>query len=166
MNRIVLATGVAAVLLTGFATLPSASAADPAADAAEALRQAAEAWAAAIAAKDPERIARAIADDAFVMYPQPAPTIGREANREAWARFFARPNAEHPVTVDTVVVSAAGDLAYTRGRYAGRYEGADGPVSSGGRYLAVWQRRDGEWQIVAFSANRHQPPPSMTPDAR
>ena len=131
------------------------------------VREASRGWIAASDAKDVDTMAKYFAADAFVMYPQPQPTIGREANREAWAKFFARPNAVHPWTTDKVVMSASGDLAYTVGRAAGRYDGADGKeVTFGGRYIAVWQLVQGKWEIVALSANLHRPPPSMEPNAR
>jgi hypothetical protein len=41
----------------------------------------------------------------------------RIANRAAWAAVFAQPGATHPVTTDTVLVGASGDLAYTVGRW-------------------------------------------------
>jgi ketosteroid isomerase-like protein len=106
------------------------------------------------------------AEDAFVMYPQPAPTVGRAANREAWVKFFARPNSEHPLTTDSIFQTPGGDLAYTTGRAAGNYDGPKGPVSIGGPYIAERRPIGGRWQIVALSANVHQPPPSMEPDGR
>jgi ketosteroid isomerase-like protein len=84
---------------------------------AAAVREAAEAWRRAFEAKDVDAIVRAYAPDAVAMYSFPQPTVGREANREAWVAYFARPKATHPITTDTVVVAASGDLAYTFGRY-------------------------------------------------
>lgn len=148
------------LLLVGCGTVSHRNA--PNAEAA--VRRAADAWAAAAAAKDGHAMGRFFADDAFVMYPQPAPTIGREANREAWVKFFARPNAEHPFGPYTVVVSAAGDMAYILGRGAWSYDGPAGRVSRGGWYLAVWRLIADEWQIVALSAHRHDPPPAFGGD--
>ncbi|MDQ4076677.1 MAG: DUF4440 domain-containing protein [Chloroflexota bacterium] len=126
------------------------------------LHEAAAAWTAAANARDAEAMAIFFAPEVIAMYPQPAPTVGREANREAWARFFRRPNATHPLTTDTLVLAASGDLAYTLGRWAVNYEGPGGPVAAGGRYLAVWRPVDGAWRIVALSANTHQPAPAIT----
>ena len=126
-----------------------------------AVRAASDAWTAAAAAHDANRMAEFFADDAFVMYPRPAATIGKAANRDVWVEFFQRPKATHPLTTDSVVVAASGDLAYTHGRWALSYDGAQGPVSSGGRYIAVWRVVRGEWRIVALSANTHRPPPPI-----
>lgn len=126
-----------------------------------AVRAASNAWTAAAAAHDANRMAEYFADDAFVMYPRPAATIGKTANRDVWAEFFQRPKAEHPLTTDSVVVATSGDLAYTQGRWALSYDGAQGPVTAGGRYIAIWRPVRGEWRIVALSANTHRPPPPI-----
>ncbi|HEU4881461.1 MAG TPA: nuclear transport factor 2 family protein [Longimicrobium sp.] len=130
-----------------------------------AVRVAADAWARAAVERDAEKMAEYFADDAFVMYPQPQPTVGRAANRAAWAAVFAQPGVRHPVTSDSVVVAASGDLAYVAGRWhlstpaAGERPG----IEVGGRYLAVWRPVGpaGAWQIVALSANTHLPAPEI-----
>ena len=88
--------------------------------------------------------------------------MGREANREAWVAYFARPKATHPITTDTVVVAASGDLAYTFGRYRVTYEplGAE-RVETGGRYVAVWRHDEAGWRIAVLSAHRHDPTPAI-----
>ena len=126
-----------------------------------AVRAAADAWTSAAAAHDGNRMGEFFAEDAFVMYPRPVATIGRAANRDAWVEFFKHPKANHPVTTDSVVVAASGDLAYTQGRWALSYDGAQGPVRAGGRYIAIWRPIQGAWRIVALSANEHRPPPAI-----
>lgn len=129
------------------------------------VRMAADAWASAAVARDAEAMARYFAEDAFVMYPQPQPTVGRAANHAAWAAVFAQPGARHPVTSDSVVVAASGDLAYVTGRWhlstpaAGERPGTE----IGGRYLAVWRPvgPGKAWQIVMLSANTHRPAPEI-----
>jgi hypothetical protein len=86
------------------------------ADARADVRAAADAWTRGASTRDAGAMADYFAADAFAMYPRPEPTVGREANRAAWAAVFAQPGATHPVTTDTVVVAASGDLAYTAGR--------------------------------------------------
>src|SRR5512145_1232329 len=69
-----------------------------------AVRAASDAWTAAAAAHDGNRMAEFFADDAFVMYPRPAATVGKTANRDVWIEFFQRPKATHPLTTDSVIV--------------------------------------------------------------
>ena len=122
-----------------------------------ALRQTAGALQQAFTARDANRIANFFAEDAVAMYPSPQPTVGREANRRAWESYYSRRTA-HPVTIDTVVVSASGDLGYIFGRYL-TAEARD-PSATGGRYVAVWRRIDDQWQIAILSAHDH---PDITP---
>ena len=133
--------------------------------ASRAVRAAADAWTRAALARDAAEMTRYFAEDAFVMYPQPQPTVGRAANGAAWARVFARPGADHPLTTDSVVVAASGDLAFTMGRWALNTpaDSTRAAVASGGRYVAIWRSvgPDGAWQIVVLSANTHRPRPEM-----
>ena len=129
-----------------------------------AVRGTATAWVNAFARHDLDGIAAGFAEDAVALYPRSAPTVGRAANRSSWAEFFARPRAEHPVTIDTVVVSRHGDMAFTRGRYAVRYDAPGGPIDLGGQYIAVW-RPDvaGVWRVTTLAANLYSPAPALDP---
>ena len=139
-----------------------AAAPAPRAAAAAEVRAAAEGWRHAFEAKDIGRIVGIFEDDALAMYPLPQPTVGRAANVAAWTAYYARPNATHPLTTDTVVVAASGDLAYTVGRWRATYDRpGTTPGDDGGRYLAVWRRGRTGWRIAALSANAHQPPPAI-----
>ncbi len=131
-----------------------ASAAEMRAPDRQSLQEAAYAWELALAERDAERVARFYAEDIIALYPHPRPTIGWEANRAAWVRVFQSPTRTHPVRVDEVITSGAGDLGYTFGTWW-----STDPASShdsGGRFLAVWRPVGGEWKIVRLSANSHE----------
>ena len=156
----------AGALLLASCARPAAVAGAHAQEAPPALQAAANAWARAAVARDADSVAAFFAPEAFVMYPQPRPTLGQAANRAAWQRVFAQAGTEHPLTSDTVIVSAAGDLAYSMGRWhlsAPAADSAKAPTDAGGRYLAVWRPIGpaGAWRIVALSANAHRPAPAM-----
>ena len=107
----------------------------------------------AFTARDANRIASFFAEDAVAMYPNfPQPVLGREANRRAWESYYTRRTA-HPLTIDTVVLSASGDLGYTFGKYL-TAEVTDSSAT-GGRYVAVWRKIGDEWQIAILSAHDH-----------
>lgn len=125
----------------------------------KALHDAATAWQHAFDTKDIDKIVSLFADDVIAMYPLPKPTEGREANREAWVSYFSR-HATHPITTDTVIVSTAGDLGYTLGRWWSSSDPAERDIA-GGRYVAVWRRVTGQWRIAVLSAHVHEPMPSL-----
>ena len=117
------------------------------------LHAAAQAWERALADRDAERVASFYHQDVVAFYPHPKPTIGWDANRAAWIRVFQAPTRTHPVRIDEVVTSRSDDFGYIVGRWwstnpATRHD-------SGGRFLAVWRRTNGEWKITHLSANKH-----------
>jgi ketosteroid isomerase-like protein len=132
---------------------------------ANSLRAASDAWAHAAAEGDAEAMAESFSEDIFAMYPQPQPTEGRAANRDAWAAVFADPDVRHPVTTDFIVMASSGDLAYVKGRWRLSRPQSHGQAATevGGRYIAVWQLQEAgrTWRIVALSANTHRPAPDM-----
>ena len=64
-----------------------------------------------------------------------------------------------------MVVSVAGDIAYSMGRWhlSAPASGGGAGLEVGGRYLAVWRPigAGGAWQIVTLSANSLRPAPEM-----
>lgn len=133
-----------------------------AAAAASEVRAAADGWRRAYEAKDAAGIVSFYADNGLAMYPRPQPTVGRAVNLAVWTESYARPNAAHPLTTDSVVVAASGDVAYTVGRWRVTYDRADTtPVNVGGQWIAVWRRSAVGWRIAVLSAHTHQPAPPI-----
>ena len=110
-------------------------------------------------------MAQYFADSAFVMYPQPQPTIGRAANLATWSAAFSQPGVRHPITSDSVWIAGSGDLAYVTGRWhlSTPATAEKQATEAGGRYIAIWRPvgPGGAWRIVALSANTHRPAPPM-----
>jgi len=130
------------------------------------LRRAANTWARAANERDGAAMSEYFADDAIAMYPRHSqPTVGKNLNRAGWIKAFATPGWTLPLAVDSIAISASGDMGYTYGRWHLKTVGTSSApaLDIGGRYLAVW-RPIGEgraWRIVILSANEHRPAPSM-----
>jgi ketosteroid isomerase-like protein len=130
------------------------------------LRRAAEDWARASNERNGAKMGEYFADDVIAMYPRHSePTIGGKVNRDAWVETFAIAGLTHPLSVDSVAVSASGDMGYTYGRWhlTSPAVGKTAAMDLGGHYVAVW-RPVGEaraWRIVMLSANEHRPAPAM-----
>ena len=108
----------------------------------------------AFADKDIDRIIDFFADDVIAMYPGwSLPVTGKAANREAWVNYYAR-NRTHPISTDSVVVAASNDVGHSFGRWATSETNEPGAVA--GRYTAIWQRKNQQWQIVVLSAHVHE----------
>ena len=112
--------------------------------------------------RDPDAIVRLFRPDVVVLSPQSRePAIGVAVNRAAWARFFALPGAAHTIRTTETVLSAAGDLAYTRGVWTANFARPDGTQVPGrGELVTIWRRdgpdgaNPGAWRVAVVMAHR------------
>jgi ketosteroid isomerase-like protein len=58
---------------------------------------------------------------------------------------------------ETAHVSSSGDLAYTTGSTSNRFRAADGTVEYAGKYILVWTRYGGDWQVALYAISRNEP---------
>jgi phosphatidylglycerol:prolipoprotein diacylglycerol transferase len=115
----------------------------------------------AVAKKDIDRITSFYDDDAR-MLPTAEPAIrGIQAIRAEWAHILAIPNFENKSELQSVDVSASGDLAYTMGSYESVMMGESGTlVREPGKWVSIWKRHaGGNWRIVVDTYNTDVPPP-------
>jgi len=120
------------------------------AQAADKVRDAVErgnrAFIAAYAAHDSAKIAALYATDAAAFPPGAERADGRDAIRKVWQGAMDVGIAN--VTVRTVDVVASGNLASETGEYALDVPGKDGKsVHVIGKYVVVWKRTKGVWQL-------------------
>jgi ketosteroid isomerase-like protein len=52
-----------------------------------------------------------------------------------------------------VRVSGGGDMAYSVGRVTNVFQGPEGRVAYPGKFLLVWELRDGEWLVSVYSVS-------------
>jgi ketosteroid isomerase-like protein len=126
----------------------------------EAVRARSEAIAAAEAAQDVDAALAFWAPDA-VAQPAGAPQVeGHDAIRTLYGQFFGTGQLkEFEGTTSHLVVSQGGDLAYEYGVNRMVLTGPDSDLLDVGKYLAVWQKIDGEWYVVALSFTSDAPAP-------
>lgn len=95
--------------------------------------------------------------DAFKAFLTPevvfldTPETGREAAAKSWSGYFEEKRLEllqwQP---DRGQAAASGDFAWTSGPYDYQRTGPDGKVAHfAGRYLTLWQKLEGKWQVWA-----------------
>lgn len=108
------------------------------------------AWSQAAQAKDLDKAVSYYADDAS-MLPDNAPiATGKAQIREAWSHLLAMPGVSLSFSPAKVVVSKSRDLAYEIGTYQLMVNDAQGnPTKSVGKYVVNWEKRAGEWKVVA-----------------
>jgi uncharacterized protein (TIGR02246 family) len=129
-----------------------APATDPAADA-ETLQQLGMEWAAAEASNDIDAALSYMWEDA-VMQPPNAPQIqGHEAIRSLYEQVTFESLDPGPLTV-----RASGDLAVIWSpRMTYTLVTPHGPLTDEAKFVAVWERRDGEWKVVENTWNSNLP---------
>jgi len=117
------------------------------------LGEVATAWARSFATRDPAEITKYFSDDAIAWFPRGAkPTVGSAAIRTAWTSYF-KSNPAHPVSIDSVVTPASGELGIVYAKYL--YKEVTDPTADGGRYVAVWRPVGSRWRLVLLSAHKH-----------
>jgi ketosteroid isomerase-like protein len=118
-------------------------------------------WLAAAGAGDVERTVSYWTDDAVVYPPGGPAVVGKAALRRMVSETARIPGFRVSWHTDSIVVSAAGDLAYATGTNAFTVNDSAGrPVTTVGRVLGVWRKDpDGVWRCAAELWNGGPPAP-------
>jgi ketosteroid isomerase-like protein len=117
------------------------------------------AWNEKAARRDVEGCVGYFADDGAFMAPN-APAARRPAAiRQAWEQMFALPNLAVSFGPTTVTVAASDDLAYEDGTWTLGFDAPDGRFEDHGKYIVVWRKRGGAWQVMADIFNSDVPVP-------
>ena len=97
----------------------------------------------------PDRVSALYAEDAVLMPPTAPTATGPTAIR----RYFESDKAQFSafgytqfVPANTVEVRVSGNLGYRWGRYS--VKDKSGATVDTGKWLEVWQKADGKWQII------------------
>jgi ketosteroid isomerase-like protein len=145
--------------LTGLALLVAVTAAAAEGDL-EQLRQQVEdterAFARTMAERDHPAFTSFLAEEA-VFFSGETPLRGRQQVAEAWATYFAEPEAPFAWEPETVVVLDSGRLALSSGPVR------DGAGHRFATFNSIWRlEADGEWRIVFDKGSRDCEPPAPT----
>lgn len=113
-----------------------------------------ERWMEAFNAGDVDALAAFYAEDARLLPPNAELGQGREVARAAFSDMIASGIKGQLETIEAV---AAGDVGYRVGTYS--LQGPDGAALDRGKYIEVWRRIDGAWQIENDIWNSDMPTP-------
>jgi uncharacterized protein (TIGR02246 family) len=124
------------------------------------IRKSAPAWAAAYNASDADKLAAMYWEDAVLQPPGAPAATGRAAIRKFLADDCAATRAAG-LTMnipEAGAVDVSGDLAYEAGTYT--VTDATGAIVDAGKYIGVFQKRDGKWLYIRDTWNSDKPPAS------
>ncbi|HUS25114.1 MAG TPA: nuclear transport factor 2 family protein [Candidatus Binatia bacterium] len=111
-----------------------------------------------IAAKDAAATTAFYAEDASFMAPNEDTRTGA-AIGESWANFVKLPGVTLTISPTNVEVDRDAEMAIDSGTYQFAYDGPKGKVEDHGKYLVVWEKKDGQWKIASDIYNSSVPMP-------
>lgn len=119
------------------------------------LHQQERAFLAALGARDAAQTAAFFAEDATLHVAGMPPVQGRPAVERFYGNVFRFMRASE-ATPEHTRISSAGDMAYSVGRVRNAFGGPEGTVEYAGKYLLVWEKREGAWRIVLYGVSNDE----------
>ncbi len=133
---------------------------DTAADA-QAIQETEKQWNQDYLSKDADKLTAYYAEDAVLMAPGMAPSVGRESIRATLKEMVADPALSLKFTAAKIDVADSGDLGYTRGAYVMTMTDPQTRkvVQDHGSYVTTYRKGgDGKWKAVADIATSEAAP--------
>jgi len=105
------------------------------------------AWEVADDARDVEAIVAFYADDAISIEPyKPEMAVGKAAIRKSIEEGLAKRSKGETATYETMDVFGDGNIVTETGKTT--VKDANGKVTYTGKYMAIWEKRNGKWLII------------------
>jgi uncharacterized protein (TIGR02246 family) len=114
----------------------------------QAIRAISARWLELDRARDAAQIAALFAEDGRLIWTT-EPVVGRAAIQEFLTNdFAASPDAMTNWSTERVEVAASGDLAVELGSFSSTNRGQSGAEEEHGRYVTVYRKTGGNWQVL------------------
>jgi ketosteroid isomerase-like protein len=127
---------------------------------ADVLRKIEAQWVAAIKTKDTDKILSIFAPEAVVMNTNTPACVGLQSIRKSQESWFLDTTIFHSTftsSVDTIEVSASGDLAYARGNSQLNISTPNGIVEETDKWITIYRKINGEWKAIVDIWNSDKP---------
>ena len=124
---------------------------------ADEVRAASARWLQAVRTADVDRIAAFYAADGSFLVPNAPLARGREMVRAVWSQLLAAPNLALRWSASSIEVAHGGDMACEIGTYELAMDGPAGRIEDDGKYVVVWRKTDGGWEVAADIFNSSRP---------
>lgn len=125
-----------------------------------AIRDTEKQWNQDFASKDIDKLALYYAEDAVLMGPGMAPSVGRESVRSTLKQMVADPALSLKFAAAKIDVAESGELAYSRGAYVMTMTDPQTKkvIHDRGSYVTAYRKgADGKWRAVADIASSEIP---------
>jgi ketosteroid isomerase-like protein len=130
---------------------------------ADAIDKIEDQWTASIKAKDNDKNLSFFAPNAVMMNSNIPACVGIQAIRKSQELWFSDTAIFHDTFesgIDTIEVSASGDLAYVRGNYRLLTGSRGNPVEDVGKWVTIYRKINGKWKAIVDIGNSDMPIPS------
>ena len=155
---LVLATLFLVSLLLPTAALAAAQGTDE-----SVIREIDAAWSDALGRRSLDEVASVYADHAVLLAPGQPIVRGKTAIREWFRVLFERPGYQASFVPTRITVAKSGDVAYETGTFRAQGRRDDGALlTSVGKHLVAWEKRDGKWLVTAESISTDGEPTVAT----
>jgi ketosteroid isomerase-like protein len=127
---------------------------------AEAINKIEDQWTAAIKVKDIDRILSIFATEAVVMNANTPACFGLQSIRKSLESWFSDATIYHNTStsaIDTIEVSASGELAYVRGNSQLSISTPKGIVEEKDKWITIYRKINGEWKAIVDIWNSDEP---------
>jgi ketosteroid isomerase-like protein len=117
-------------------------------------------WTAAIQSKDIDKNLSFFATEAVAMDPNFPIYVGLPAIRTGFETWFSDTTILFKLSldiIDTIEVSASGDLAYVRGSSRHIQNMQSGLSESSAKWIDIWKKFDGNWKVIVNISNSDKP---------
>jgi ketosteroid isomerase-like protein len=126
----------------------------------EAINKIEDQWTEAIKAKDNEKILSFFAPEAIIMNANMPACIGLAGIRRSQESWFSDTTIIHnsfTSAIDTIEVSASGDLAYVRGNNKISIITPNGIVEETDKWITIYRKIDMDWKAIVDIWNSDMP---------
>jgi ketosteroid isomerase-like protein len=142
-------------LMFGLATVAICAASEE-----QALRDLDAEWSKAAAAKDLDKTVSYYSDDATALPPNAPVATNKEAIRKIWKEFMELPGFGISWKATKVEVAKSGEIGFVSGTYEVTFKDNNGkPMTERGKYLEVFEKKNGAWKCGADIWNSDTPAP-------
>ena len=128
---------------------------------ANAIRAIENQWTIALQNKDVNKVMGVYSPDAVVMKPNNATYIGLQGIQKQVESDFADTAMlcnTTSTTIDTIEVSASGDLAFARGTNRGKMKTQTGLEENADKWIDIYKKTDARWKCIVSIWNSEKPP--------
>jgi len=110
-------------------------------------------WQHGIYNRDTAVVTSVYAQDALLVPPTGPAAQGRDAIKTTYAELYRLPGLAFTFETGELHLSSDAQMGYEVGSYTSRVRASNASADDQGKYVTVWEKREGRWRVVAQMFN-------------